>query len=158
MSESRFDARLAAAGLFAAVAAVWALLLAGGSLDGTWLLAGFLAVGMGMLAINLIDRAAAHFAPTEDTAEAGDHAEEPPADKPSRRRQAEVDAEEPDQAAGVGPRLRLLIGSSCLEALAVALIVSYYSGSLVVSLMVGVIAGALAIAVSLLLARRLTPA
>jgi Flp pilus assembly protein TadB len=158
MSESRFNSRIAVAGLFAAVGAVWALLLAGGSLDSTWLLAGFLAVGMGMLAINLIDRAAARFPPAEDAAEAGAEAEESTPEKPARRREAEVDVGEPEEAVAVGPRLRVLIGSSCLEALAVALIASYYSGSLVVSLMVGVVAGALAIGVSLLLARRLTPA
>ena len=53
-----FDTRLAKAGLLAGVGIVWALLLLQGDLNGTSLLAGFMTVGLGMLAIGAIERVA----------------------------------------------------------------------------------------------------
>jgi hypothetical protein len=156
-SQTVFDARLAAAGLFATVGGSWIALLLGGTFDGTWLKGGFIAAGLGMLIITLLDRAAGHFFPASEETAVEEEAAALPPRKAKRRRKVQPDPEPAVEPVAAGPRIRVLIGSSCLEALAVALLVSYYSGSPLIALAVGVVAGALAIGVSVLLARKLAP-
>jgi hypothetical protein len=153
-AESAFKPAIAAAGLLAGVGAAWGLLFLDGSFDSDWMLAGFLAAGLGFLLVHLIDRARRRFAGPESEAE--DAATEP-ATVPKPRGKEAAPAPS-DEEAAPSPRLRVLVISSCLEAVAVALITSYYTESVVLSLAAGVVAGALAIGVSFLLARNLTPA
>jgi len=137
---SAFDSRYGGAGLIAGVGLAWGLLAVSGGMDGSWLITGFLAAGLGFLLLGMVNRLIERFLPHSESSD------EPHTAKPDEK----DDGESPP-----APRLRVLIGSCCLEALAVALFAAYYSGSLVISAAVGVIAAAVAIGVSFLLARKL---
>jgi hypothetical protein len=118
------------------------VLLLTGSLDGDWVVAGILALGSGVMVVNVMGRVAP--GAFRANAAAGDPANSPRDDAPA--------------GGGPGPsnpRLRVLITSSCLEALSVALLCAYYLDSLLIAVSSGVAFGLLGIAVSLALARRL---
>ncbi len=139
-SGSTFDTRFAAAGLLAGVGLEWALLVVGGSLDGAWLLAGFMAMGLGVLLIKLIDGVS-------------DKLFSPPGRK-------EDDAS--GVAAGEGeaapePRLRVFVISSVMQGVSLGFLAAYFSDSVAVGVFIGLLVGTLALAVSTLLARRLSP-
>lgn len=143
--ESWFNRAIACAGLVAGVVLAWALLLVSGRLDGVWLLAGFMAIGMGVLVIGSIDRVLRRAAEPEA------------ASRPAQMRKPVRSDQEASAGAesAAAPRLKVLLVSSCLEAVAVALLASYYSGSMAIAAAAGVIAAGLAVGVSLLLARSL---
>jgi hypothetical protein len=155
MTEERSSTALfAVVGLLAPVIAAWVLLFAVDSLDSSWLLAGVLALGAGMMIVNVIQRIVPGvFVP----AFAADEAEDEPMDLPEVKAIAAV--EEDDEDADIpAPRLRVLIASSGLQGLSVALLTAYFMGDVAVSVAVGVIFGALGIGVSMLLARKLSAA
>ena len=132
----------AIAGLLTGVGTAWAALLLSGSLDGDWVLACVLALGSGVMVVNVMGRVAPGAFRAEATA--GDLTKSPRDHAPA--------------GGGPGPsnpRLRVLVTSSCLEALSVALLCVYYLDSLLIALGSGVAFGMLGIAVSLALARRL---
>jgi hypothetical protein len=143
MTEEKASSRFAFAGLFAPVGAAWALLLIDGGLDGDWLLAGVLALGAGMLAVNLMQRLVPGV-----FAAFGESGSDVPATP-------ESDAEEPETQA---PRLRVLVASSGLQGLSAALLTVYFLGDVAVSVAAGLAFGALGMAVSVVLSRKLSPA
>ncbi len=152
-----FDTRLANAGLLAGVGIVWALLLLQGDLNGTWLLAGFMTVGLGMLAIGAIERVAGRGFAGRGSAGRGS------AGASSEDETEQPAGKEPDAAADngeaevvTGARTWVLMVASCLEASAIGLVAGHYSGSVIVLVAAGVIAGGVAVAISLLLARKMT--
>ena len=147
-----FDTRLANAGLLAGVGIVWALLLLQGDLNGTWLLAGFMTVGLGMLAIGAIERVAGRGSAGRGSAGASseDETEQPAGKEP------DAAADNGEAEVVTGPRTWVLMVASCLEASAIGLVAGHYSGSVIVLVAAGVIAGGVAVAISLLLARKMT--
>jgi hypothetical protein len=147
--EKSSTALFAAAGLLAPVVAAWAALFALGSLDADWLLAGVLALGAGMLVVNVVQR----FVPGVFGSVSEDEADAESPETP------EASAEEEDEDSGIAaPRLRVLIASSSLQGLSVGLLTAYFLGEVAVSVAVGLIFGALGIGVSMVLSRKLTPA
>jgi len=151
--EKSSTALFAVAGLLAPVVAAWAVLFALGSLDVDWLLAGVLALGAGMLAVNLIQRfAPGVFGSSEDNEAEGELAETPVVAA------IEASGEEDDEGSEIpAPRLRVLIASSSLQGLSVALLTGYFLGEVAVSVAVGLIFAALGTGVSAVLSRRLAP-
>ena len=131
---------LAIAGLFTGVAAPWALLLATGGMDSDWLLAGALSIGLGLLAVNSIDR----IAPGVFAA------------RPAAADEAPAEADDAQATETEGPRLRVLVASSGLQALSIALLLTYFAGNVVISVTGGLAFGMLGLAVSALLARNLS--
>jgi hypothetical protein len=131
----------AIAGLLTGVGTAWAVLLLTGSLESDWLLAGILALGSGVMVVKVMGRVA----PGAFRADAPANPANSPRD----------DAAAGDDLVPSNPRLRVLITSSCLEALSVALLCAYYLDSLLIAVSSGVAFGLLGIAVSLALARRL---
>jgi hypothetical protein len=131
-------------GLLACVGLAWVGLLATGGLDGDWLLAGALAFGLGVLAVNTIDRVAGVFTKTgfPDDVEAGAQ----PA--PEISEVSNSDDETPR------PRLWIMVAASLLEALALSLFIGYLLGSLVISVGAGLLLSVLAIAISLRVSQR----
>jgi hypothetical protein len=144
-TEATFDAKVAGAGLVAVVGFALALLLVDGSLDRTWLLAGFLTLGLGALLVGLIDRLGGRFFPERVAVE----------DAVASAKSA-APAEDADEA--VGPRLRVFLLSSLMQGGSLGFIAAYFSGSLAVGVLIGLLVGTLSLAVSTLLARRLSPA
>jgi hypothetical protein len=141
--ESQIKRAFSVAGLLAGVGLAWALLLMDGSMDGDWLFAGFLALGLGVLALNAVDRLIWRiFAVGVEREKSGPVAKNSVSE---------------DEEATPAPRLRVLMISSGLEALAAALLAAHYTGSVVISVAAGVLTAGLAIAVSVLLARKLSP-
>ena len=136
-----FDIRLADAGLLASVGLVWAALFVMGRLDGTWLLTGFLAAGLGVPFVGLIERVSRRMFTTTapDAAKARDTRSHESTDKPE-------------------PRLRVLITSALMQAVSLGFIGAYFSGSPAVGVFIGLLVGTLSLAVATLLARRLSPA
>jgi len=141
--ESRLKRTSSVAGLLTGVGCAWALLLTDGSLSGDWLLAGFLAFGLGVLSLDAIERLGRLISAVGSTP-----GEEAPA--------AKVVAASSDEEAAPAPRLRVLLISSGLEALAASLLAVYFIGNLLAALAVGLGLGAVAVMVSVLLSQRLT--
>jgi hypothetical protein len=131
----------AIAGLLTGVGTAWTVLLLTGRLDSDWLLAGILAGGFGVMALNAVHRVA----PGAFALDASGRGEALAADT----------ARSGGESQAANPRLRVLVTSSCLEALSVALLCAYYLDSLLIAVSSGVAFGLLGIAVSLALARRL---
>jgi hypothetical protein len=165
-SAAWFDAKMAGAGLVGCVGGVWVALLVAGLLDETWLLTGFLAVGLGWPAISGMGRlwgGAAESVEAEDEAPVGAKTvapreeDEDEAEAPVRARRA-VEPDEADDAVPAGPRMAVLMAAACLEATAIGLLAGYLSGSFVVLLGAGLVAGVVAVGITLLLAKRLSPA
>lgn len=140
-----FNARLAGAGLVAGVGVALALLLVDGAFDGTWMLVAFLTLGLGALLVGLIDRVGSRFFP--DYATSADAATG-----------AEIAVPAEDAGEAMGPRLRVFLLSSLMQGVSLAFIAAYFSGSLAVGVLIGLLVGTLSLAVSTLLARRLSPA
>jgi ABC-type antimicrobial peptide transport system permease subunit len=154
-SESWLDTRFAGAGLVAGVGLAWALQLALGSFDRDWILAGFLAAGLGVFVLSVIGKLTARFLGAGGDNESNETAVEEDDEEDDEVAEPTEDAEAPEGVGG--PRLRVLLVSAWLEALAVALLAAYFSGNVIIALGAGVIAGVLAVGVSLFLARRLAP-
>jgi hypothetical protein len=134
------------AGLFAGVGVAWVLLLLGGSFGTDWILAGFLAFGLGVLSLNAIDRLGQRISAARV---------ESPGKEPLIENVAESsDDEEPAPA----PRLKVMLISSGLEALAAALLTLHFLGDVLVSLLLGLALGVVAVIVSLAVSRSLTQA
>lgn len=140
-TESTFNARLAGAGLVAGVGVAQASLLVDGAFDGTWMLAAFMTVGLGVLLIAVFDRLDGRSIPP--AAPSGDEG----------AGASEDAAEEDDES--TEPRLRVFVISSLMQGVSLAFIAGYFSGSIVVAVMIGLLVGTMALAVSTLLARKL---
>ena len=134
------------AGLFAGVGVAWALLLLEGSFGGDWILAGFLAFGLGVLTLNVMDRVGQRI-----SAAGVESAEKNPV---AMNLAESSDAEQPEPA----PRLKVMLISSGLEALAAALLTHHFLGDVLESLLFGLALGVVAVAVSLVVSRSLTRA
>jgi hypothetical protein len=143
-TEATFNARLAGAGLVAGVGVALALLLVDGTLDGTWMLVGFLTLGLGSLLVGLIDRVGSRIFP--------DHAS---GEDAAISAKSATPAKDTDEA--TGPRLRVFVLSSLMQGVSLAFIAAYFSGSLAVGVLIGLLVGTLSLAVSTLLARKLSP-
>jgi len=141
-TETTFNAKLAGAGLVAGVGVALALLVVDGAFDGTWMLAAFLTLGFGALLVGLIDRLGSRFFP--------DHATGEDAATSAKSAAAAEDAGE------AGPRLRVFLLSALMQGGSLAFIAAYFSGSLAVGVLIGLLVGTLSLAVSTLLARRLS--
>jgi hypothetical protein len=131
----------ALAGLFACVAVAWAVLFATGSFATEWLLAGALAFGLGVLAVNGLDRV-------------GHGLFVKPALRDKAGTQPEPSAPVATDADTLKPRLSIMVASSLLEALALSLFAGYLLNSLVISIVAGLLLSALAIAISLRVSQR----
>ena len=131
----------AIAGLLTGVGTAWTVLLLTGRLDSDWLLAGILAGGFGVMALNAVHRVA----PGAFASDAPGRAEVLAADT----------ARSGDESQAANPRLRVLVVSAGLEAVSVFLLCVYYVDDMLVATTGGAAFGVLAVGVSVLLARKL---
>ena len=131
----------AIAGLLTGVGTAWTMLLLTGSLDSDWLLAGIMAGGFGVMALNAVHRVA----PGAFALDASGRGEALGADT----------ARSGGESQAANPRLRVLVVSACLEAVSVFLLCVYYVDDMLVATTAGVAFGVLAVGVSVLLARKL---
>ena len=144
-TEATFNAKLAGAGLVAGVGVALALLLVDGTFDSTWMLVAFLTLGFGALLVSLIDRAGSRIFPGHASGK-----------EAATSGQGVALAEDAGDA--MGPRLRVFLLSALMQGGSLAFIAAYFSGSLAVGVLIGLLVGTLSLAVSTLLARKLSPA